>query len=170
MPYSFTVTESLGIPEQITLVDTSTSPDPGITVRRISIRLANGNWLTTSGESSTIAYESWPIADSSITLSILSRSTSCTITVDWMTNSTITGTAEEYVSFVEFDYQFAYNLIGDQTSDPSVIQDNNYYSNFSAFIVNLFCAETAIVYEDIYSSQSSLNRNQQMINNENYNF
>ena len=166
--YQFTVTESIGIPEQITLTDTSISPDPGLTSRRVTIRLANGNWMDENGNQfSIITYITWSISDASLTIEPLSQSTACTITVNWMTGAVATGTAEEDVAFVEFDYQFAYGLIGDQTSNPGIIQDANYYASFSNFIVNLFCAETAILYDDIYSSQSSMNRNQLMITNEN---
>lgn len=164
--YAFSVSESLGIPEQITLQDDSVSPDPGLTSRRIAIRLANGNWLNTSGESSTIVYNVWPIAQATITLDVLSRSSATDITVDWLTNTTVTGTEIQTVGFVLFDYLFAYNLIGAQTSSPSVIQDTNYYSNFSQFIVNLFCAETAITYEDIYSAQQAMDKNFFMQQNE----
>jgi len=171
MPYTFSASESIGFPEQITLTDTSTSPDPGLTSRRVSFRLANGNWLSTSGESSTIVYETWPIANNSLTLSLLSQSTTTEITVEWLTNSTITGIDSALYCFDLFDYLFAYNLIGAQTSSPGIIQDANYYSSFSQFIVNLFCAETAVTTgDDLYSSQSCLNRNQTLITNENYFF
>lgn len=171
MPYSFSSSESLGLPEQVTLTDTSTSPDPGLTSRRVYFKLANGNWLTTSGESTTIAFETWDIGDVSLTLNILTKSTTVNITVDWMTNSTITGTSTVLTCFDLFDYLFAYELIGDQTSSPGTIQDTTYYSNFSQFIVNIFCAEIAVsTGNDLYSSQEALNRNYQMIQNENFYF
>lgn len=167
MTPNFSSSESLAFPEQITLVDTSTSPTPGLTSRRVAFRLANGNWLTTAGESSTIAYEAWAIGDVSLTLSLLSRSTTINITVDWMTNSTVTETKTILTCFALFDYLFAYDLIGDQTSSPDIVQDANYYSNFSQFIVNLFCAETAVsTGDDLYSSQACLDRNYFLIQNE----
>jgi hypothetical protein len=170
MTPNFTATESLGVPENVTLVDISTSPTPGLTSRRVYFRLANGNYLTTAGESASPAYETWPIADSSITLSILSRSITTDIRVDWMTNDTISETKTVTTCFPLYDYLFAYNLIGSQTSRPGVVQDSNYYSNFSQFIVNLFCAETAATYEDLYSSQQAFERNYVMEQNENHFF
>ena len=169
--YSFTASESIGLPEQVTLLDTSVSPDPGLTSRRVYFRLANGNWLNTSGESTTVVYETWPIADASIILSLLSQSTTLNITVEWLTGSTITASESEVTCFDEFDYLFAYELIGDVTSSPGILQDTTYYSNFSQFIVNLFCAETAVTTgSDLYSSQQALNRNQVMIDNESFYF
>jgi hypothetical protein len=164
---NFSATESLGMPEQVTLTDTSTGSDAGLTERRVYFRMANGKWLTTAGESTTPAYEVWPIADSSITLSLLSQSTTLEITVFWMTAEAVTYQKSTLYCFDLFDYLFAYNLIGAQTSDPGIIQDTSYYSNFSAFIVNMFCAESAVIYgDDLYSSQAALNRNQVLIDNE----
>lgn len=158
--YSFTGTESIGIPQQITLIDNSPSPSPGLTSRRVSFKLANGNWLNTSGESSTIVYETWPIADVSLTLTLLSGSTAMDITVEWLIGSTVDGMETESFAFVEFDYLFAYDLLGDQTSDPGITQDANYYSNFIQYIVNLFNGENAVrTGSDIYSSQGALNKN-----------
>lgn len=172
MAYIFSATESLGIPEQITLTDDSDSSLVGITERRIYLRLANGNWLDSTGtESSTVTYIVWSISDVSITLSVLSRSTAIDITVNWMTNSTITGTDTVLYCFDLYDYLFAYDLIGAQTSSPGIIQDSTYYSNFSQFIVNLFCAEVAVTTgNDLFSSQQALNRNQLFITQEQYYF
>lgn len=165
--YSFTATESLGVPQQITLIDNSPSPDPGLTSRRASFRLANGNWLNTSGESTTIVYETWPIGDTSLTLTLLNRSTAIDITVEWLTGSTASGIVTEATGFVEFDYLFAYDLLGDQTSSPGITQDSSYYGYFIQYIVNLFNAENAIrTGSDIYSSQSALNKNFQMEQNQ----
>lgn len=166
--YSFTASQSIGILSQVTFTDTSTGLPGGLTSRRISIQLANGNWLDTNGESSTIVYITWPIADSTLTVSLLSENTACDITVDWMTGSTVTGTATNPTAFVEYDYVFAYDLIGNQTASPGIVQDANYYSNFSQFIVNLFNEENAVrTGSDIYSSQEFMNMNLFMQQNSN---
>ncbi len=59
-------------------------------------------------------------------------------------------------------------LIQDQTAKPNIINDTNYYSNFFQFITNIWCAEKANTYgDDLYSSQSALNNNQNFIINAN---
>ena len=166
--YQFSASESIGVPAQITVTDTTTSPDGGLTERRIFMRLANGNWLTENGESETVAYVTWSISDISKTLSVLTQSTAMGMTVQWMTGSTITGEITDSIAFVEYDYLFAYDLIGSETSSPGIVQDNNYYSNFIAFIVNLFNGENAVLTgSDIWSSQQQLNKNYVMEQNEN---
>lgn len=168
---SFSVTESLAIPNQITLTDTSVGDDAGLTSRRIYLTLANGNWLTEDGESETEAYTEWPIADSSITLDILEQSTAANITVGWYTGSTRTYVAQDEFCFNLFDYIAGLQILQGNTSSPDQVQDNGYYMNMIQFIVNLFNEEMAIEYGgDVYSSQSAMNRNALMINNMSFYF
>ena len=164
---NFTTAESLATLANVTFTDTSTGSDGGLTSRRIYIRLANGNWLTTAGESTTEAYETWAIGDASITLALLSESTTGNVTVKWMTGSVATYTKTILQIWDLYDYLFAFELIQSQTATPGIIQDTNYYSNFFQFITNIWNAESAVVYgDDLYSSQGALNVNQNMINNQ----
>ncbi len=165
---NFSTSQSLPSPSDITFVDTSTGSDSGLTSRRIYIRLANANYLTTAGESTIPAYETWSISDAEITLSLLSESTTAQVTVVWLTGSVETYTKTELICWDLYDYIFAFQLIQTQTSKPTIISDQNYYSNYLNFIVNIFSAESACtLMGDIYSSQSSLNRNQYLISNQN---
>lgn len=168
---NFTAVESLSTPENVLFTDTSAGSDGGLTSRRIYCRLANGNWLTTAGESTTEAYETWPIADSAITLSLLTKSTTSSVTVKWMTATVATYTKIILTEWDLFDYLFAFELIQSQTATPSIVNDTNYYSNFFTFITNLWNSETAVtIGDDLYSSQSALDKNQYMIDNSNYYF
>lgn len=168
---NFSASESLSNLDQVTFLDTSTGSDVGLTVRRISILLANGNWLNTSGESTTIVYEAWPIADASIVLSLLTSSTTASVTVDWMTGAVVTYTKTILTEWDLYDYVFGFGELSNQTATPGIIQDSNYYGNFFAFITNIWCSESAVLYgDDLYSSQAALNVNQNMINNESFYF
>ena len=164
---NFSASESLASNNEITLNDTSVGTDLTITTRRVYIRLANGNWLTEAGESTTIAYEDWDYADSSIVLDVLTQSTACTITVEWYAGSTLTYTKTITWCFNLYDYLAALQILQGNTSSPSQVQDTNFYSNLMQFIVNLFNEENAITYgDDIYSSQNAMNQNNFMIVNE----
>jgi len=164
---NFSSSESLSTLANITFLDTSTGAYLTITTRRIYVRLANENWLTTASESTTSAYESWSYADSSITLGLLTESTTANVTVEWYAGATLTYTKTILTIWDLYDYVFAFELIQSQTATPGIIQDDNYYQNFFKFITNLWSAEAAVTYgDDLYSSQSALNVNQNMINNE----
>jgi len=164
---NFSSSESLSTLANVTFTDTSTGADLTLTTRRIYVRLANGNYLTTDGESTTAAYESWSYADASITLALLTESTTANVTVDWYAGATLTYTKTILTIWDLYDYVFAFELIQSQTATPNIINDQNYYSNFFKFITNIWSAEAAVTYgDDLYSSQSALNVNQNMINNE----
>jgi len=164
---NFSSSESLSTLANVTFTDTSTGADLTLTTRRIYVRLANGNYLTTDGESTTAAYESWDYADAAITLALLTESTTANVTVDWYAGAVLTYTKTILTIWDLYDYVFAFELIQSQTATPSIINDQNYYSNFFKFITNIWSAEAAVTYgDDLYSSQSALNVNQNMINNE----
>jgi hypothetical protein len=168
---NFSGSQSLAYNNLITLTDTSTGSDNTITTRRVYIRTAQNTYLTTSGESTTSAYDSWNYADSSIQLNVLTASTAPEITVEWYAGSTLTYTKTIAFDFNLYDYVFAIGKLSDQTGNPLVLGDTNYYQSFIQFIVNLTNSENAITYaSDIYSAQGALNQNQQMINNESFYF
>lgn len=152
-------TQSIAYPELITLTDDSTGTDLGLTGRKIYIRLADGTYLANGTD--------WAIGDAQIILDILTQSTAPEITVQWLTGAAVTYTYTNTFDFNLYDYVFALGLLSDQTGEPGVIQDTNYYNNFMKFIVNLVNSENAILYGgDIYSAQGALNVNQNMILNE----
>lgn len=165
---SFSATESIANPNEITFVDDSTGSDGTLTNRKIFVRLANGNWLTEGGESTTIASTNWAYSDVSITLSLLSQSTACSIEVVWYAGSAATYDFENTFCFNIYDYLFGLQLLQGNTSSPSQVQDTNYYSNLTKFIVNIFNEENPITYGgDIFSSQGAMAQNQYLIQNEN---
>ncbi len=163
---NFSATESLSTLANVTFLDTSTGSDVGLTSRKIFVRLANGNFLTTAGESTTSASEDWDIGDTSITLALLSQSTVANVTVQWLTGSAITYTKTVLTIWNLYDYIFSFGLIQSQTATPTIINDVSYYSKFFEFITNIWSSEAAVIYgNDLYSSSACLSRNQWLINN-----
>jgi len=165
---NFSATESLSTLANVTFLDTSTGSDVGLTSRKIFVRLANGSWLTTAGESTTSASETWAIGDVSITLALLTQSTVANVTIQWLTGSSVTYTKTTLTIWDLYDYVFAFGLIQSQTATPTIISDVSYYSKFFEFITNLWSAESAVTYgSDLYSSASALSKNQYLIDNAN---
>lgn len=168
MTANFSASQSISDTSLISFVDTSLSPDNSVTERRIIIQLANGNYLTSQGEFASEQYETWDISTDNISLSILPRSESPTVTVQWMIGGNIAYTKVQAICFDLEDYVFAYGLLQNQTSLPIIIQDQSYYQNFMKYIVNLFNAENAILYgSDTFSSQCALDKNFNYQNNQN---
>jgi hypothetical protein len=169
---SFSATESLANPEEITLNDDSTGSDVTITTRKVQIQLANGNWLDENGdEQTTQTFITWPYSDLSIVLSVLGGSTAANITVGWYAGLSLVYVSNNTFCFNIFDYLAALQILQGNTSSPDQLQDTPYYNNLMQFIVNLFNEENAIEFDgDIYSSQGAMNRNQLMITNEAFYF
>lgn len=164
---NFTSSESLSSNNLVTFTDTSTGTDLTITTRRIYIRLANGNWLTTAGESTTSAYESWSYSLATIQLDLLSRSTTANVTVEWYAGASLVYTKTILMEWDLYDYVFLFGLLSAQTSFPAVNDNQGYWPNSFAMITNLFQSESAVTnMDDLYSSQAALDRNQYFIDNQ----
>lgn len=162
---NFTSQESLASNNLVTFTDTSTGSDGTITTRQIYIQLADGTYLVPAGTSTS--YISWAYSNSSITVDILSQSTAASVTVKWLAGSSVVYTKTIVMCWDLYDYMFDLQLMANQTADPSIIQDTNYYSNWFRFLTNTWNAENAITAgSDIYSAQNLLNKNTYMIQNE----
>lgn len=161
---NFTSSESLSSPNLVTFEDTSTGTDVTIVNRRIIVRLANGNYLTTSGESTTEAYENWDYAESEITLDLLERSTSANVTVEWWSNSARVYTKTILMQWDLYDYLFLFELLSSQTSAPIAVDNQGYWPNTFKMVTNLFQSESAVEnMDDLYSAQGALDRNYYLI-------
>lgn len=166
---NFTSSESLSSNNLVTFTDTSVGTDLTLTTRRIYVRLANGNWLTTGGvESTTSAYMDWSYSDVSTTIDLLRQSQAANVTVDWYAGSTLTYTKTILIIWDLYDYLFLYSLLSAQTSSPVVNTNQGYWPNSWIFCTNLFEAEQAVeLMDDLYSAQGALDRNQAIIAKEN---
>jgi hypothetical protein len=165
---NFSTSQSLATLSNVTFTDTSTGSDGTITTRRITVVLPNGNYLTAAGESTTPAYINWPYAQPSITVSLLSKSKAATVVVEWFAGAVSTYVKVLISLWDLYDYVYGIGLISDMTSDPDIISDKDWYSNFFKFVTNIWIAESAITYgSDTYSSQRALNVNQSMMTHSN---
>lgn len=164
----FSMAQANADPSIITFTDISTGTDVGLTTRRILIALVNGKYLTATGETSTLTYIDWPIANATLSISVLLRSESPTVTVDWMTGATVSYTKTRKGCFDLHDYIFMLTLGADQVANNSITQDTDWYNNKMKVIVNIKDAETAIIYNNNSTlSQNSLDRNYFIISNKN---
>lgn len=163
---NFSSSENLSANNYVTFVDTSTGSDGTIVTRRVYILQADGTYLVPAG--TTTNYFLWDYTNASITVDLLSKSTTANVTVEWWSSSAKVYTKTILTEWDLYDYVFLFGLLQTQTSNPLIINDANYYNNTMAMIVNLFQSENAVeLMDDLYSSQSALDRNQQLINNQN---
>lgn len=151
----------------IILEDVSTGSDGGLTGRTINIYQTSGQLL--------VAEIAWPIADDTITLDILQQDVAVNIVVNWQSSSPLAPPSTYVYSlikaFVKYGQQFLYNLTQYQQSNPSVVQDVNWYSNKTKLFCLIESALNAITDgEDVFGAQSMISQYQLLINYQNYYF
>lgn len=165
---SFSIAQSVASPGNLTFTDASTGADASITMRRVTIRLADGTYLVPSG--TTTDYFEWAYADATKTVTVLDRSRAATVTVQWLAGSTIVYTTSNEFVFNRHDYQFAYQKLQEQAStlNPNILQDINFYESNIRLITNIFNSEIAISEaSDVTGSQFALDRNYVLVQNSN---
>lgn len=159
---NFSSDQSSSDPSVITFLDISLGTDSTITDRQIQVVLADGTYLVPDGTSTN--YIDWPYGQTSIVVDLLKRSTAAFVTVSWLAGSTVTYTKVLPMEWDFADILFLFGLLSFQTSNPTIISDANYYSNVFIMISNVWMSETAISdMDDVFSSQSSLDKNFYMI-------
>lgn len=165
---NFTGDISSGTPSSPFFTDTSTGTDVAITQRRIFLLQADGTYLTGNG---TINYNTWALANSTITLNVLSQDTSVSVTVQWLdVSNNVLYTKTLPFGFAAFGNNFFYGLGDGQVpiTNPSVALSTNYYLNKVQFFCYLVSAKQAIdIYGDIYKAQINYDASQWMISNQN---
>lgn len=163
---AFQISESL-TPGVFTIQDSSSGSDPNLTGRLIYIYKIDGSLFT--------AAIPWSIADSSITLSILDKDYAFNIVVTAQSSSSLPSpssyTASKIYAFTGYGENFYGYLTQLQSSNPVIIQDQNYYQNKMILRVEMDSAVQAIDYlQDVAAAQSCILRYQQLINNQQYYF
>jgi len=162
---SFSVSQSALTESAFTVEDTSTGTDGQITQRRIYVTNSDGDYLT--GDTS-VDYDEWLWANSTITLDVLTESTAVSIRVDWLNSvNAILYTLTNQYCLAQYTKNFLYYLVQAQGQTPSVVQDTNYFANLAILWANLRGALNAIeVADDLDASQECLNRCTEMETNQ----
>ena len=151
-------------PAAIALVDTSTGADVNIATRQILLYQVDNSLLT--------AAVNWPYAQTSLTITPLTQDVALNIVINWLDGSgNILYTSAQIYAFTGFSELFLYQLTQNQTSQPNIVVDQNYYNNKVKLRSELDSAKSAISTGfDIYSAQSCLQRAIYMVNNSNFFF
>lgn len=154
-------------PSLIILSDNSTGSDAGLTGRTIYIYDATGNLF--------VPAVSWAIANTSITLDILSSDQALNIRCDWASSAPLSPpssyTYSKINAFVLYGQQYAYSLTMDQAANPSIAQDQNFYQNKLQLFCEILAAQNAIdIGASVFNAQLCIDRYTYLINNSQYFF
>ena len=165
---SFSISQGTD-PISFTLTDTSTGSDGGLTDRRIYLFHPDGTTLVPTG--SVNSYIDWPIANNSITLSLLDKDYALRIEVDWISSSPLPppSSYSETIpyAFTSNSENFYGSLTRMQSSNPLLVNDGDFFKNKSELRTHIDDATQAIdEMNDVFLAQSALNDAYKLILNQ----
>lgn len=152
---SFTAESVAGTESDILFTDTSTGSDGTITSRRIYVSDKDGNFLVEDG--TTTEYEVWALPlGTDITLDLLSEDMAVRITVQWLNGSNVVvyDYTIDAIGFTQYNENFDYDLTQRMSSNPLLINDNNFWPNKSKLRALIDAGNNAILNaSDIFNAQ-----------------
>lgn len=132
---NFSLTQNISTPSIITATDTSTGT-PAITDRIIYLQIFNGTYLVGTGVTTT--FNDFPVASSSVNLTVMTKDYSVLATVVWLNGSSIVGTkTNPLYEFNAYARTYRAKLFKAQSSNPALVNSANFFnveSNITTFI------------------------------------
>ena len=164
MAYTFSTSQNYGEIESAILTDTSTSL-VGITVRFVYFQKADGTYLVPSG--TLTDYVVWSMSSNTLTVEdLLDKDYALFITVKWFTGSTVTSTTTVLALFSAYTELFLRQLTQYQAANPSLISNNNFWSNKAKLRTLVNDAAQAVTYlNDQTVAQYCINSCKEMTDN-----
>ena len=125
---SFSTSQTLGLPGQFTLTDTSTGSDAAIDGRKVFITKSDGTYWVPTG--TTTDYIVWSYADDSIDIATLDKDYAFSINVIWINNvGTTLYTVTTLTTFTMYNSDFEYSLISQEANGNANINNTNWLSS-----------------------------------------
>lgn len=125
---NFSCSQDAGDIETLTITDTSTGSDAGLTLRLVFFRKYDGTYLVPEG--TTTDYVVWPIGQSSLDIEdMLDKDYCLDITVNWYTGSSATYTKTILTLFTAYGELFLRQLTQAVAADRQLITRQNYWVN-----------------------------------------
>ncbi len=167
---NFTASQTSFNPALVILNDVSTGSDGSIAKRRVYFTDNNGQPVVPSGDNNT--WVDWALADSSITIDLLTTDLSLNTRVDWLdSGNNVLYTKNTNYCFAQFNLNFFYYLMQQQSETYNIVQDTNYFSNSAIYWINIIGAkQSVIIGNDLSASQACLNRATNMMQNQSFYF
>lgn len=167
---SISVSQLAATPQNVTFTDNSTGADAAIVSRKLTIQTAASTYLVPSGTSTN--YISWALANTSITVDILTEDQCVNVLCEWLDiNGATLYTYENQYPLAEYNKQFLVALVSAQGLTPGIVQDSNYSGNIAAFWSDVVAGINQVNFaRDIAGGQNCFNRATNMRLNQNLYF
>jgi len=155
---SIAVSQLAATPQNITVVDDSTGADVAIVGRRLYIQTAQSTYLVPSG--TTTDYITWLLANTSITVDVLTEDQCVNIICQWLdVSNNVLYSYENQYPLAEYNKQFLVALVSAQGLTPGIVQDTSYRGNMATFWVNITAGINQVEFSaDIAGGQNLFNQ------------
>lgn len=161
-----------GTPSDILFTDLSTGSDAAIFSRRIYFSDDTGAFIVETG--SSLEYSLWPLPlIDTITLDLLTAATAAKIVIQWLdvSNNVLYDYTISAEGFTEFLEEFLYSQTQLLSGNPLLINDNNFWQNYSKCRTLTDAGNQAILQaSDLYSAQQCYDAATEILNNAQYLF
>lgn len=167
---SFATSQTVGAPQSINFVDTSTGSDSSITVRRVYMQTSNGSFLVENGTATD--YELWQYSDLSTSFNVLTKDYALLITVEWLdSGGNVVYSYQMITGFTLYNETFDYQLTQVLTGNPTRITDNQFFEQKSQLRECIDSGDQAILLAaDIVAAQQCYDRGTNIRLNSTYYF
>lgn len=153
---SFSAESVAGSPESVLFTDLSTGSDSASVSRRIYVSDTNGDFIVESGTSTEYEVWAYPLA-TPITLDLFTVSDKAVkIVCQWLdvSNVVLYDYTIDAIGFTEWNEEFLYGQTQLMTANPLLINDNNFWDNYTKVRTLIDAGNKAILFaEDLYNAQ-----------------
>lgn len=161
-----------GSPSDILFTDLSTGSDVLIVSRRLYVSTDTNTFLVEEG--SSLEYSVWPLPLSdTITLDLLPFDMAVKIVAQWLgvSGNVLYDYTIAAEGFTEWNEEFLYTQTQLMTYNPLLINDNNFWGNYSKMRTSIDAGNKAITRAaDLYSAQQCYNLATRIRENSQYTF
>ncbi len=163
---AFTVSNNNVTPNSFSIVDTSTGADAAIANRLIYISLSDGSLFTGAPIQFPLS------AGASISPNILTSDLAFSMQIQWVNaGGVMLYQASQTGVFTGFLEWFYYNLTQQIAAQSNILNDTNWFANYSKLRTLIDSANQAInIAGSIFNAQDMILLAQQMVNNQNLYF
>jgi len=160
MPFtpSFTCSQILGLPSNIMFTDDSDGSDVAIVSRVIYLQTNLNAYLVPSG--TTTDYIAWALATNPLTVDVLTKDYSLTVTTDWIdVNDAVLYTKTIVYVFQRYNIEFDYSLTYSEANGNASINSTNWLMNRMRLTTAISDADNAITEaSSVTDSQAACDR------------
>lgn len=172
---NFSITQSQGSPNLITIEDTSVGSDNQVELARVYFQKSNGGYLVPTGTSTNyVAIVDIDANGKFVTteIDLLDRDYALNVRVEWLDGAlNVLYSLSQVFLFKAYSENFDYGLVSSMASQPNLVDDQTFLNNKTKVRLLIDSAVQAIDYaSDLNAAQFCLDELYDIITNQSFYF